>query len=120
MTAPVPVDAHRGESLRIDRLLFFLRVCKSRSVAQKLVAQGHLRVNGRRVTNAAQQVRAGDVITLPAIPGSRLLHIGTLPQRRGPAREAAMHYREIATAPSAQSNRALAVTDNESGSQEND
>ena len=81
-------------SLRIDRLLWFLRLAPSRSAAQKLVETGHLRLDGQRVGKAAQPVQAGDVLTLPLHGGVRVIEIIVIPGRRGPAAEAAACYRE--------------------------
>jgi ribosome-associated heat shock protein Hsp15 len=80
-------------SLRIDRLLWFLRLAPSRSAAQKLVETGHIRVGGQRVSKAAHMVRVGEVLTLPLHSGVRVLEIITIPARRGPAAEATACYR---------------------------
>ena len=89
----MPIHAP-DESLRIDRLLFFLRLSKSRSSAQKWVEEGHFRLNGRRVQSAHQLVRCGDCLTLPLPNGARVVRIDTLPHRRGPAAEAQSCYCE--------------------------
>jgi ribosome-associated heat shock protein Hsp15 len=80
-------------SLRIDRLLWFLRLAPTRSAAQKLVESGHIRMSGQRVTKTAQTVTAGDVLTLPLAGGVRVIEIIAIPVRRGPASEAAICYR---------------------------
>lgn len=91
-------NASPTSSLRIDRLLFFLRLTKSRSLAQKWVEQGHLRVNGQRVSSAHYAVKVGDVLTLPPMlsgaTDARVLAITELPHRRGPAEEARSCYCE--------------------------
>ena len=79
-------------SLRIDRLLWFLRLAPSRSMAQKLVETGHIRISGQRVSKAAHPVQAGDVLTMPLHSGVRVLEIIAIPARRGPAAEAAACY----------------------------
>ena len=81
--------------LRIDKLLFFLRFAKSRSLAQTVVEEGHLRLNGHRVTRCAQAVTAGDRLVLPVGAQVRVIEIVTLPSRRGPAIEAAGCYRAL-------------------------
>lgn len=78
--------------LRIDRLLFFLRIAKSRTLAQGWAESGHIRVNGRRIEKGSATVSVGDVITFPkgdAVLAIKLLHI---PIRRGPATEAQFCY----------------------------
>jgi ribosome-associated heat shock protein Hsp15 len=82
-------------ALRIDRLLWFLRLAVSRSFAQTWVATGHIRLGGQRVTRAAQPVRVGDVLTLPMRTGVCVIEILVLPVRRGPAAEAAACYRHL-------------------------
>jgi ribosomal 50S subunit-recycling heat shock protein len=84
-----------GGSLRLDKLLWFLRLVRTRPLAQERIAAGHIRLNGRRVERSAQAIRAGDVLTLPA--GERVLtiEIVVLPARRGPAPEAQACYRML-------------------------
>ena len=60
-----------GPSLRIDKFLWFARLSKSRSVAQALAEDGHIRLNGRRIDRAHAPVRAGDLITFPHPSGVR-------------------------------------------------
>ncbi|MGB3378567.1 RNA-binding S4 domain-containing protein [Allopontixanthobacter sediminis] len=78
--------------MRIDLLLCYLRFVKSRSCAQRLIGEGHVRRNGQRVSRASQPVGQGDVLTLPL--GSRIMvaQICALPTRRGPPAEAQMCY----------------------------
>ncbi len=78
-----------GESsLRIDKLLWFLRFAGSRSLAQDWVAEGHIRLNGRRIERASTAVRCGDVLVLPLRSGVKVITVGDLPRRRGPVEEA--------------------------------
>lgn len=81
-----------GQSLRIDKLLFFLRIAKSRTLAQGWAEAGHIRINGVRVQKGSYTVQLGDVITLPKgeiVIAVRLLE---LPSRRGPPEEAQACY----------------------------
>lgn len=57
--------------MRIDKLLWFLRLAKTRSAAQALVGAGHIRLNGKRVERTAQAVQAADVLVLPLAHGLR-------------------------------------------------
>ena len=82
-------------TLRIDKFLWFARLMKSRSLAQKLAEQGVIRVNGRRIERAHTAVRAGDLVTFPHGLGARVVRIAALPKRRGPAAEAQACYEEI-------------------------
>lgn len=81
--------------MRIDKLLWYLRLAKTRSIAQAMAEEGHIRLNSRRVDRAHQKVVAGDVLTLPLAPGVRVIELLTLPHRRGPAPEAQSCYRVL-------------------------
>lgn len=81
--------------MRIDKLLWFLRLARTRTIAQGMAEEGHMRLNGRRVDRAHQKVSPGDVLTLPTLSGARVIEIVTLPARRGPAPEAQACYRVL-------------------------
>jgi ribosome-associated heat shock protein Hsp15 len=78
--------------LRIDKLLFFLRFAKNRTLAQVWAETGHIRVNGRRVEKASMPIAIGDVITLPIGDAVFTFKLMSMPVRRGPACEAAFCY----------------------------
>jgi ribosome-associated heat shock protein Hsp15 len=84
--------------LRIDRFLFFIRLAKSRTGAQALVETGHLRIDGKRVAKASDDVREGSVVALPRHGRTRVIRVALLPSRRGPAAEARSCYEEIGEA----------------------
>lgn len=81
--------------MRLDRLLWFLRFAKSRSLAQRWIAEGHIRLNGARVTRQDQAIVIGDVLTLPLPSRVLPIEILALPKRRGPAAEASACYRPL-------------------------
>lgn len=81
--------------MRIDRLLCNLRFLRTRSLAARLVAEGHLRRNGQRVTRCSQPVAVGDVLTIPLGATVLLIEVLALPERRGPARAAQACYRAL-------------------------
>ncbi|AIT80361.1 RNA-binding S4 domain-containing protein [Novosphingobium pentaromativorans] len=81
--------------MRIDKLIWFLRLAKTRTIAQTMAEEGHMRLNGRRVERAHQKVSQGDILTLATPSGVRVIEIVTLPIRRGPAPEAQACYRVL-------------------------
>jgi ribosome-associated heat shock protein Hsp15 len=87
--------------VRLDRYLFFIRLVKSRTLAQALIEQGHVRLDGKRVAKPAEEVRVGSVIALPLHGRVHILRVADLPARRGPAAEARLAYEEIDAAPAA-------------------
>lgn len=82
-------------TMRIDKLLWFLRLAPTRTHAHDWVLQGHMRLNNRRVERPSVAVKPGDVLVLPLPRGVLVIEIGTLPQRRGPAPEAQACYRVL-------------------------
>jgi ribosome-associated heat shock protein Hsp15 len=82
-------------SIRVDRLLVYLRFARTRSGATALIASRALRCNRRHVLKGAEPVRIGDVLTLASGSRVRVIEVLALPTRRtGPA-EALSHYREV-------------------------
>lgn len=81
--------------MRVDKLLWFLRLAKTRPAAQALAEEGHMRLNGRRIDRAHQKIAVGDVLTVPTQEGVRVIEIVALPARRGPAPEAQTCYRVL-------------------------
>ena len=87
--------------MRLDRYLFFIRLAKSRTLAQGLIEQGHVRIDHKRVEKPSEEVRVGSVIALPLHGQVRVLRVTSLPARRGPAAEARLAYEEIDVNPAA-------------------
>lgn len=81
--------------MRIDKLLWFLRFSGSRGAAQDWVADGHIRLNGRRIERASADVKCGDVLVLPMRAHVKVIELISLPLRRGPALEAQACYRVL-------------------------
>ena len=81
--------------MRIDRFLHCIRLVKSRTLAQSVIASGHLRIDGKRAEKPSEEVRVGSVIALPLRDQVRILRVLSLPSRRGPAAEARACYEEL-------------------------
>jgi ribosome-associated heat shock protein Hsp15 len=81
--------------VRIDRYLHCIRLLKSRTLAQAVIDQGHVRIDGKRVEKSSEDVRVGSVIALPLHGQVRILKVLDLPERRGPAAQARLCYEEL-------------------------
>ena len=80
---------------RLDKFLFFSRALKSRTLAQKVIETGAIRVNSERTDRSDHKVGAGDVLTMSLhgrIVVWRIIDCGT---RRGPASEAQGLYEDL-------------------------
>ena len=84
---------------RIDKWLWFARLVKTRTLAQKLALSGSVRVNREKVAAASQLVKAGDVLTIASARGVRVLKVLAPGARRGPAPEAQLLYEDLSPAP---------------------
>ncbi len=84
-----------ADKQRLDKWLWFARVVKTRTLAAKLILDGHVRVNAQRIETPAKAVGLGDVLTV-ALEGRvavlRIVGIGT---RRGPFNEARLLFEDL-------------------------
>ena len=81
--------------MRIDRFLFFIRLVKSRTLAQHVIEEGHARIDGKRVEKPSEDVHVGSIIALPLHDRVRVIRVLAMPSRRGPAPEAQSCYEEL-------------------------
>lgn len=88
MTAP---DAR----IRIDKWLWYARFFKTRGLAAKVAAGGHVRVNAEKIAKASYSVGAGDVLTFPQGRQVRVVRLAAVGNRRGPAIEAQSLYEDL-------------------------
>ena len=80
---------------RVDKWLWFARVVKTRTLAQKLAVSGRVRKNREKISSASEQVKIGDVLTIAINNRVRVLKIADLGERRGPAPEAQNLYEDL-------------------------
>lgn len=80
---------------RLDKWLWCARFMKARADCARLVAEGGVRINRQPTDKPHARLRAGDVVTLPARNGVRVLRVLALGLRRGPAPEAALLFEEV-------------------------
>ncbi|WP_165216861.1 RNA-binding S4 domain-containing protein [Affinirhizobium pseudoryzae] len=91
MTEKPPGDQRQ----RIDKWLFFSRLCKSRSLAQDLVEAGLVRVNGEPVTQPSRMIKPGDRLDLQLESRDLVLLVRDSGTRRGPYEEARLLYEDL-------------------------
>lgn len=84
---------------RLDKWLWFTRTVKTRSLAQKLVKDGHVRVNRQRITSPGFALKQDDVLTIALPRRVRVLKFIRAGTRRGPAVEAAALYEDLTPPP---------------------
>ncbi|MEM7721313.1 MAG: RNA-binding S4 domain-containing protein [Pseudomonadota bacterium] len=84
---------------RADKWLWQARFFKTRSLAAKVVASGHVRINSTPVSKPASPVGPGDVLTFPQGRIIRVIKVVALATRRGPAPEAQELYEDMSPPP---------------------
>jgi ribosome-associated heat shock protein Hsp15 len=82
-------------SMRLDRLLVYLRIARTRSRASAMIEEGHMRLNGAHVQRCSHETQPGDVLTFAQGGDVRIIEVISLPERRGPPGMARSHYREL-------------------------
>lgn len=101
--------------VRLDKWLWYARFFRTRSLAARQVAGGHVRVNGNRVRKPAQPVGPGDVLTFAQARRIRVVRILAAGTRRGPARDACLLYEDLSPAGSSSSALSASSRDKYSG-----
>ncbi len=85
--------------MRLDKFLWFVRLAKTRGIAQEVASSGHLRIDGRVVDKAHASVGIGNVLSFPLHGRVRVIRVEALPKRRGPAPEAQACYTDLSPPP---------------------
>jgi len=80
---------------RLDKWLWYARLAKTRTFAQRLALSGHVRINRDKTDSASHPVKTGDVLTVALPGGVRVLKIVATGERRGPASEARLLYEDL-------------------------
>ncbi len=88
-------DPAAAQRLRLDKWLWQARFFKSRSIAAEVIADGHVRVNGTRISRPGRDVTTGDTLTFPQANRIRVVRVLALGLRRGPATEAQALYLDL-------------------------
>lgn len=84
-----------AERQRLDKWLWFARVVKTRTLAARLVAEGHVRVNARRTETPAKAIEPGDVLTISLERQIRILKVVAPGTRRGGYPEARLLFEDL-------------------------
>lgn len=93
------MPSERQDRQRLDKWLWHARITKTRTLAQKLIESGAVRVNGQRVLDSDRRVGPGDGLTIQIHTRLKVLRIAALAERRGSASVAASLYADISPTP---------------------
>jgi ribosome-associated heat shock protein Hsp15 len=84
---------------RIDKWLWFARVVKTRSLAQKLAVSGRVRVNREKCDSASHALKIGDVLTITLDRTVRILRVLQPGTRRESPADARQLYEDLSPPP---------------------
>ena len=96
MADQTPDPTSPTAEMRIDKWLWAARFFKTRGDAQRLVTSGRLRLDGEPMAKPHRQIRPGHVLTFPKANDIRVIKVLAIATRRGPAKEAATLYEDLA------------------------
>ncbi len=82
--------------MRLDRWLWFARFAKTRSLAQRLCAEGAVTIGGTVMLKPGHPVRVGDLLSIRQRGMLHQVAVLALGTRRGPPAEARRLYAETA------------------------
>lgn len=86
---------------RVDKWLWHARVTKTRTLAQRLVAAGKIRINRVKTADPAHKLKIGDVLTITLEKRILIYEVVDFAERRGPFSQASLLFRDL-SAPAAE------------------
>lgn len=100
---------------RVDKWLWHARVVKTRTLAQKLVNGGKVRINREKVLAPSAPVKTGDVMTIALSSRVRVLKVVGFSERRGSATVAQALFDDLTIVPEQSGDNAGTPAAGESG-----
>jgi ribosome-associated heat shock protein Hsp15 len=85
----------QSDRQRIDRWLWNARIVRTRVLAARLAASGHVRLNGQRIDAPGRALRVGDVLTIALPSRVKVLRITAFAERRGGPMQAKQLYDDL-------------------------
>ena len=81
--------------MRLDKLLFFIRIFKSRALASKFILNGKVRINGAIVNKVHRKVIFGEIIIINKFEKIKIIKVLKFPKRRGSFLESQLYYDDL-------------------------
>ena len=83
------------KTIRLDIYLYYIRIFKSRRLANKFVSLNRLRISGQVTQKAHKMISIGDVLTMTIKDNVKIFRVLDIPNRRGPYSESLNFYEDI-------------------------
>jgi len=88
-------ESNDPTKIRLDKWLWFARQVKTRSLAQKMISSGKVRVNAEKITLSKKLIGADDVLTITLPRDIKILKIIECGTKRGPYEFAKTLYEDL-------------------------
>ena len=82
-------------SQRIDKWLWHARFFKTRSIAQKQVTTGKVRVDREKISSPSRKVLPGNILTITMSRDIKIIEIVGIAEKRGPYIQAKLLYNDL-------------------------
>ena len=82
-------------NIRLDQLLYYLRIFKTRGIATKAIEKGLCKVNNFLVKKKNKAIDIGDIVNIKNEKLTKKIKILKIPLRRGSYKEAIFHYEDL-------------------------
>lgn len=82
-------------SQRVDKWLWHARFFKTRSIAQKQVVTGKIRVDSEKISSPSRKVIPGNVLTITRERDIKIIEILGIADKRGPFSQAQLLYNDL-------------------------
>lgn len=82
-------------SQRIDKWLWHARFFKTRSIAQKQVTTGKVRVDSEKISSPSRKVLPGNILTITMSRDIKIIEIVGIADKRGPYIQAQLLYNNL-------------------------
>ena len=83
------------QSQRIDKWLWHARFFKTRSLAQKQVVTGKIRVNREKISSPSRKILIGNVLTITRERDIKIIEVLGIADKRGPYSQAQLLYNDM-------------------------
>ncbi|MBL1406802.1 MAG: RNA-binding protein [Hyphomicrobiales bacterium] len=81
--------------IRLDKWLWYARQVKTRTLAQKMISGGRVRINGEKTTSSKKLVGAQDILTVTLPRDIKILKINSCGTKRGSFNIAQLLYEDL-------------------------
>ncbi len=83
------------QTQRIDKWLWHARIFKTRSIAQKQITTGKIRVDKEKISNCSRKIIASNVLTITLQRDIKIIEVIGFAKKRGPYSDAQLLYNDL-------------------------